>query len=67
MNDMTITAEQIARMTDADIVNHAKATEGVAMRAEVDGMAVYFDLGGRETDDEAVYVPENVIAVNFLD
>jgi hypothetical protein len=64
---MKITAEQIARMTDADIVNHAKATEGVAMRAEVDGMAVYFDLGGREIDDDAVYTPDNVIAVTFLD
>ena len=62
-----ITAEQISRMTDAIMVNHAKATEGVAMRAEVDGLAVFFDLAGREIDDGSVYVPENVIAVNFLD
>jgi hypothetical protein len=62
-----ITAEQIARMTDAVMVNHAKADGGVAMRAEVDGLAVYFDLSGREIDDESVYVPENVIAVHPLD
>ena len=68
MNEQaTITAAMIETMTDAVAVNSAAATNGIAMKGEIDGYQVWFDLSGRDHDDPDTYTIANIINVDPID